>query len=139
MLQHLAIDLGNTNTLIATRDQEGTESLLHLPRIGQLDPQLSKTPEKPYTFVPSEVFHSDDGPEVGARAWAKLAEDERPDAYRRYGRNFKRQLLDSFVQARHDEEGHRSLLETSTDFVRILCQDLKQELEQEFGSAKVPA
>ena len=64
------------------------------------------------------------------RAWAKLAEDERPDAYRRYGRNFKRQLLDSFVQARHDEEGHRSLLETSTDFVRILCQDLKQELEQ---------
>lgn len=139
MLQHLAIDLGNTNTLIATRDQEGTESLLHLPRIGQLDPQLSKTPEKPYTFVPSEVFHSDDGPEVGARAWAKLAEDERPDAYRRYGRNFKRQLLDSFVQARHDEEGHRSLLETSTDFVRILCQDLKQELEQEFGSSTVPS
>ncbi len=139
MLQHLAIDLGNTNTLIATRDQEGTETLLHLPRISQLDTQLSKTPERPFTFVPSEVFHSDDGPEVGARAWAKLAEDERPDAYRRYGRNFKRQLLDSFVQARHDEDGHRSLLETSTDFVRVLCQDLKQELEIEFGSSRVPS
>ena len=75
MLKHLAIDLGNTNTLIATCDQEGTESLLHLPRIAQLDTQLSKSPERPYTFVPSEVFHSDDGPEVGARAWAKLAEE----------------------------------------------------------------
>lgn len=139
MLQHLAIDLGNTNTLIATRDQSGTEALLHLPRISQLDTQLSKTPEKPFTYVPSEVFHSDDGPEIGARAWAKLAEDERPDAYRRYGRNFKRQLLDSFVQARHGEEGHRSLLETSTDFVRVLCQDLKQELEVEFGSSQVPS
>jgi len=139
MLQHLAIDLGNTNTLIATRDQEGTEALLHLPRISQLDTQLSKSPEKPFTYVPSEVFHSDDGPEVGARAWAKLAEDERPDAYRRYGRNFKRQLLDSFVQARHGEEGHRSLLETSTDFVRVLCHDLKQELEVEFGSSRVPS
>ncbi len=138
MLQHLAIDLGNTNTLIASRDQEGTEALLHLPRISQLDTQLSKSPEKPFTFVPSEVFHSDDGPEVGARAWAKLAEDERPDAYRRYGRNFKRQLLDSFVQARHGEEGHRSLLETSTDFVRVLCHDLKQELEVEFGSNHIP-
>lgn len=139
MLQHLAIDLGNTNTLIATRDQEGSEALLHLPRISQLDTQLSSSPEKPFTFVPSEVFHSDDGPEVGARAWAKLAEDERPDAYRRYGRNFKRQLLDSFVQARHGEEGHRSLLETSADFVRVLCQDLKQELEVEFGSSHVPS
>ncbi len=139
MLQHLAIDLGNTNTLIASRDQEGTETLLHLPRIAQLDAQLSKTPEKPFTYVPSEVFHSDDGPEIGARAWAKLAEDERPDAYRRYGRNFKRQLLDSFVQARHGEEGHRSLLETSTDFVRVLCHDLKQELEVEFGSSHVPS
>lgn len=139
MLQHIAIDLGNTNTLIAVRDQDDKESLLHLPRIAQLDTQLSKSPEKPYTFVPSEVFHSDEGPEVGARAWAKLAEDERPDAYRRYGRNFKRQLLDSFVQARHDEEGHRSLLETSTDFVRVLCQDLKQELELEFGSYDVPS
>ena len=138
MLKHLAIDLGNTNTLIATCDQDGAESLLHLPRIAQLDTQLSKSPERPYTFVPSEVFHSDDGPEVGARAWAKLAEDERPDAYRRYGRNFKRQLLDSFVQARHDEDGHRSLLETSTDFVRVLCQDLKQELELEFGSQQIP-
>jgi molecular chaperone DnaK (HSP70) len=139
MLQHLAIDLGNTNTLIATRDQEGTEALLHLPKIAQLDTQLSKTPERPFTFVPSEVFHSDDGPEVGARAWAKLAEDERPDAYRRYGRNFKRQLLDSFVQARHDEDGHRSLLETSTDFVRVLCQDLKQELTVEFGINRIPS
>lgn len=139
MLQHLAIDLGNTNTLIASRDQEGIEALLHLPRISQLDTQLSKSPEKPFTFVPSEVFHSDDGPEIGARAWAKLAEDERPDAYRRYGRNFKRQLLDSFVQARHGEEGHRSLLETSTDFVRVLCHDLKQELEVEFGSSRVPS
>jgi hypothetical protein len=139
MLHHLAIDLGNTNTLIATRDQEGTEALLHLPRISQLDTQLSKTPEKPFTFVPSEVFHSDDGPEVGSRAWAKLAEDERPDAYRRYGRNFKRQLLDSFIQARHGEDGHRSLLETSADFVRILCHDLRQELEVEFGSSRVPS
>ena len=139
MLQHLAIDLGNTNTLIASRDQDGTEALLHLPRISQLDAQLSKSPEKPFTFVPSEVFHSDDGPEIGARAWAKLADDERPDAYRRYGRNFKRQLLDSFLQARHGEEGHRSLLETSTDFVRVLCQDLKQELEVEFGSSRVPS
>lgn len=138
MLQHLAIDLGNTNTLIATRDHEGNEALLHLPRLAQLDTQLSRTAEKPYTHVPSEVFHSDAGPEVGARAWAKLAEDERPDAYRRYGRNFKRQLLDSFVQARHGEEGHRSLLETSTDFVRVLCHDLRQELEVEFGSVHIP-
>ena len=53
MLQHLAIDLGNTNTLIASRDQDGTEALLHLPRISQLDAQLSKSPEKPFTFVPS--------------------------------------------------------------------------------------
>ena len=139
MLQHLAIDLGNTNTLIATRDQEDKEVLLHLPRISQLDTQLSKSPEKPFTFVPSEVFHSDDGPEIGARAWAKLAEDERPDAYRRYGRNFKRQLLDSFVQARHGEEGHRTLLEISTDFVRVLCQDIKKELEVEFGSSSIPS
>ena len=139
MLEHLAIDLGNTNTLIASRDQEGVETLLHLPRISQLDTQLSKSPEKPFTFVPSEVFHSDNGPEIGSRAWAKLAEDETPDAYRRYGRNFKRQLLDSFLQARHNENGHRSLLETSTDFVRILCEELKQELQVEFGSSDVPS
>ena len=131
MLEHLAIDLGNTNTLIASRDQDGTEALLHLPRISQLDTQLSKSPEKPFTFVPSEVFHSDDGPEIGARAWAKLADDERPDAYRRYGRNFKRQLLDSFLQARHGEEGHRSLLETSTDFVRVLYHRLPIERKAE--------
>lgn len=138
MLEHLAIDLGNTNTLIATRDQDGSEALLHLPRISQIDAQLSKNPEQPYTFVPSEVFHSDDGPEIGARAWAKLEQDETPDAYRRYGRNFKRQLLDSFLQARHDEDGHRSLLESSTEFVRVLCNDLKKELQVEFGSADVP-
>jgi len=139
MLAHLAIDLGNTNTLIATRDQDGTEALLHLPRISQIQPQLSASTEAPFTLVPSEVFHSDDGPEIGARAWAKLQEDDSPDAYRRYGRNFKRELLDSFLQARHAEEGHRSLLETSTDFVRVLCHDLRQELELEFGSRRVPS
>lgn len=139
MLQHLAIDLGNTNTLIATRDNEGTEALFHLPRISQIDAQLSKNPERPFTFVPSEVFHSDDGPEIGARAWVKLEQDETPDAYRRYGRNFKRQLLDSFIHARHDEEGHRSLLESSTDFVRVLCDDLQKELQVEFGSTEVPS
>ena len=144
MLQHLAIDLGNTNTLIAVRDDQGGEALLHLPRISQI--QASRLPGSsedgdgaPYTLVPSEVFHSDDGPEIGGRAWATLERDERPDAYRRYSRNFKRQLLDSFLQARHSEEGHRSLLEASTDFVRLLCIDLLIELEKEFGSATVPS
>ena len=28
MLKNLAIDLGNTNTLIATRDEDGSETLL---------------------------------------------------------------------------------------------------------------
>lgn len=144
MLQHLAIDLGNTNTLIAVRDDAGGEALIHLPRISQI--QVSRLPgssedvdEAPYTLVPSEVFHSDEGPEIGGRAWATLERDERPDAYRRYSRNFKRQLLDSFLQARHSEEGHRSLLEASTDFVRLLCIDLLIELEKEFGSANVPS
>lgn len=143
-LQHLAIDLGNTNTLIAVRDSTGEEALIHLPRISQI--QVSRLPgsnededEAPYTLVPSEVFHSDDGPEIGGRAWATLERDERPDAYRRYSRNFKRQLLDSFLQARHSEEGHRSLLEASTDFVRLLCIDLLTELEREFGSTSVPS
>ena len=139
ILQHLAIDLGNTNTLIAARDSEGGESLLHLRRISQIQAGLSATGDTPYTLVPSEVFHSDDGPEIGARAWATLEKDESPDAYRRYSRNFKRQLLDSFLQARHSEEGHRSLLEASTDFVRLLCHDLLQELENEFGNRSVPS
>jgi molecular chaperone DnaK (HSP70) len=139
MLQHLAIDLGNTNTLIATRDQEGTEALLHLPGISQIQTQLSAGTEMPFTLVPSEVFHSNDGPEIGARAWAKLQQDDSPDAYRRYGRNFKRQLLDSFLEARHGEEGHRSLLESSTDFVHVLCNVLRQELELEFGSSRIPS
>lgn len=144
MLQHLAIDLGNTNTLIAVRDDQGGEALLHLPRISQIQAARlpgspDETEEAPYTLVPSEVFHSDEGPEIGGRAWATLERDERPDAYRRYSRNFKRQLLDSFLQARHSEEGHRSLLEASTDFVRLLCIDLLIELEKEFGSSTVPS
>jgi|GEM_PF-6288895 molecular chaperone DnaK (HSP70) len=138
MLKHLAIDLGTTNTLIAARDDEGEESLVHLPRISQIQAALSAQSDTPYTLVPSEVFHSDDGPEIGARAWATLERDETPDAYRRYSRNFKRQLLDSFLQARHSEDGHRSLLEASTDFVRLLCDNLLYELEQEYGSRQVP-
>lgn len=144
MLQHLAIDLGNTNTLIAVCDDQGGEALIHLPRISQI--QAARLPGNtddidgaPYTLVPSEVFHADEGPEIGGRAWATLERDERPDAYRRYSRNFKRQLLDSFLQARHSEDGHRSLLEASTDFVRLLCIDLLIELEREFGSASIPS
>lgn len=143
MLHHLAIDLGNTNTLIAVRDDEGGEALIHLPRISQIQavrlPGSNEDGDEIPTLVPSEVFHSDDGPEIGGRAWATLERDERPDAYRRYSRNFKRQLLDSFLQARHSEEGHRSLLEASTDFVRVLCIDLLTELKREFGSDDVPS
>jgi len=144
MLTHLAIDLGNTNTLIAVRDERGEEALIHLPRISQI--QAARLPGSseesdaaPYTLVPSEIFHSDNGPEIGGRAWATLEHDERPDAYRRYSRNFKRQLLNSFLEARHSEEGHRSLLDASTDFVRLLCVDLLIEIEREFGSRDVPS
>jgi molecular chaperone DnaK (HSP70) len=138
MLKNLAIDLGNTNTLIATRDEDGSETLLFIGGISQIQAGLSAHSGTPCTLVPSEVFHSDDGPEIGARAWATLEKDERPDAYRRYSRNFKRQLLDSFLQARHSEEGHRSLLEASTDFVRLLCYGLLHELEKEYGSCTIP-
>lgn len=139
MLKHLAIDLGNTNTLVASLDQSGNKKLIHLPRISQIDAQLTSDPERPFTLVPSEVFHADHGPEVGARAWANLQKDETPEAYKRYSRNFKRQLLQSFVEARHDEEGHRSILQSSTDFVRLFCEELRRELQVEFGSIEVPS
>lgn len=138
MLKHLAIDLGNTNTLVASLDDQGSKQLLHLTGISQIDAQLARQLDKPVSIVPSEVFHADHGPEVGARAYAALQQDETPEAYRRYSRNFKRSLLQSFIESRHDEDGHRSILQSATDFVRVLCEALRAELETEFGNAQVP-
>lgn len=138
MLKYLAVDLGNTNTLVASLDVNGNRKLLHLPKISQIDPELSSDAERPFTLIPTEVFHTDHGPEVGSRAWADLQKDETPEAYKRYSRNFKRQLLQSFIEARHDEEGHRSLLQSGGDFVSVFCSELRSELEVEFHASSVP-
>ena len=96
-IRSIAIDFGNTNTLVALALDDGSKQLLHLPEIAQLDAQLTTDPEHPYSYIPSEIFHSEWGPEIGCRAWAKIQQDDTPQAFKRYGRNFKRALLQSFI------------------------------------------
>ena len=78
-IRSIAIDFGNTNTLVALALDDGSKQPLHLPEIAQLDAQLTTDPEHPYSYVPSEIFHSEWG-RNHCRAWAKIQQDDTPEA-----------------------------------------------------------
>ena len=60
-IKKISIDFGNTNTIVGVLLENGTQQILHLPEIANIDEILSNTDEiSSVSTIPTEVYYQED-------------------------------------------------------------------------------
>ena len=140
-IKKISIDFGNTNTIVGVLLENGTQQILHLPEIANIDEILSNTDDiSSVSTIPTEVYYQEDKKiRIGKQAHPALETDKTKQAFENYKKNFKRKILNSFKQNRNDRIDHNENIETARIFIKELFNYIKKQLIREFNfEDKIP-